>query len=93
MTRSIVEPKEIEFKYDAKDISLFTFLKFCKNATKSNYILAQGRDDFYGNPKRKSEFYRHRYGSDMNQLTFKKKLYKNNNYVRVERNTDLLLVV
>lgn len=86
-------PKEIEFKYDAKNISLFDFIRFCKKTTKTNYLLVEGKDHFYGNDLRPDEFYRHRVGSDMNQMTYKKKLCKENNYIRIEYNLDLDLRV
>lgn len=82
-------PKEIEFKYDAKNIFLPIFLNKCKKILKTNFQCFQGTDRFYGSEKDKRSLLRHRVGSDMNQLTFKKKLIDANNYVRIEHNIDL----
>lgn len=83
---------EIEFKYNASEISLSTFTEFCQERNRKNvhkFIIASGYDYFYDSLTNPESFCRHRVGADMNQLTFKKKTSGTNNYVRTEHNIDL----
>lgn len=81
--------KEIEFKYSAKDIELKKFVAFCKSFFKTDdYQIICGQDDFYENKDQPDAFCRHRVGDKTNQLTFKRKLSKNN-IVRIEHNINL----
>lgn len=82
--------KEVEFKYNAKDISLTEFMKFCEKREPVHHIYAAGYDHFYENAKDPDAFCRHRLGPDMNQLTFKRKIDDANNYIRTEHNVDLM---
>lgn len=82
--------KEVEFKYNAQEVSLSTFTKFClAKDDKVVTIIASGWDRFYTNAKDSESFCRHRVGADCNQLTFKRKLVGNNSIVRTEHNLDL----
>lgn len=81
--------KEIEFKYSANYISLEKFHSFCKKKKPIEYKQIAGYDHFFKNPKDITSFYRHRIGLDMNQLTLKKKLTDDNNFIRIEHNIDL----
>lgn len=81
--------KEIETKYSAEEISYNDFKKFCNNRKPVKYILASGYDHFYEKKNEADSFCRHRVGSDMNQLTFKRKTLDANNFVRTEHNLDL----
>lgn len=85
--------KEIEFKYNASDISLTAFTEFCEKGSPNKIVQAAGYDHFYANPKLPGSFLRHRVGPDLNQLTFKRKLSDRNNFIRDEDNLDLLPIV
>lgn len=85
----IRRPVEIEFKYNADNITLANFLNFCKDRGPSKLIVAAGWDHFYEKSNDDSSFCRHRIGPDANQLTFKRKTTDSNNFVRTERNLDL----
>ena len=80
--------KEIETKYNAESISYDTFAKFCLEREPEKFILASGYDHFFSNPKELESFFRHRVGSDISQLTFKRKTIERNNFVRHEYNLD-----
>lgn len=81
---------EIEFKYSAKIISLASFQEFCQARSPLKIKTPSGWDHFYDKPSEPDCFARLRVGSDMNQLTFKKKTDIKNNFIRVEDNIDLL---
>lgn len=83
--------KEVEFKYNAKEISLKAFRDFCDSLkeTPVKFIEAAGYDHFYDNSKEAGAFFRHRIGPNFNQLTFKRKILDANSYVRTEYNLDL----
>lgn len=79
--------KEIEFKYNA-NIGLKEFTTLCDKLAPKSSLIASGYDHFYSNPNTPDSFWRHRIGHDFNQLTFKKKLTTNNNYIRTEINAN-----
>lgn len=83
---------EVEFKYRADDIPLSKFMGFCMGLGKHKYVMASGWDHFYDSPGVQG-FARHRIGPDFNQLTYKKKINGNNNFIRHEDNLDLLQTV
>lgn len=78
--------KEIETKYDAKDIKLEEF----KNALKElelpidRHLLVSSYDTYYTNAK--DQFIRYRYKEDRGELTIKRKTQKHSNNERVEIN-------
>jgi adenylate cyclase class IV len=78
--------KEIEYKYDATEVPLDIFKLACASLHPVGSSESSGYDHFYSNGT--DSFCRHRQGSDVNQLTFKKKLNKLN-VVRTEHNVDL----
>lgn len=80
---------EVEFKYDAKNIDLKDFHKFCKKKAKYTYISQTGTDVFYSHKEDKDVFYRYRKSPDLNQLTFKRKIHTANSFMRIEHNIDL----
>jgi len=81
---------EIEFKFNAKDIKLTDFIKFCKSHSGDcKEIIASGYDHFYDNSKDPDAFGRLRVGPDVNQLTFKRKTKDTNNFIRTEHNIEL----
>lgn len=79
---------EIEFKYQAT-VGLSEFIKFCENRNPLTKLVASGYDHFYQSKGDPNCFCRHRVGPDSNQLTFKRKLADNNNFIRTEHNIDL----
>ncbi len=81
-------PLEIEFKYDAKNITLTEFTEFCVSENPVEFVQASGWDHFYSNDKDEMQFGRHRVGPDYNQLTVKAKTQESNNYVRQEDNLN-----
>ena len=82
--------KEIEFKYNADNVSLSSFLEFCTGRKGLNKkIIASGYDHFYDKASDPDSFYRLRVGEDFNQLTFKRKTSALNNIVRTEHNITL----
>jgi adenylate cyclase class IV len=82
---------EIEFKYNADDVKLDDFVKFCltHNPGEHKKITASGFDHFYDNTEDPDAFGRLRVGPDVNQLTFKRKTQDANNFIRTEHNIDL----
>ena len=82
--------KEIEYKYNADGIDLGKFKRFCQARKPIRASEAAGYDHFYSSDR--ESFCRHRQGSDLNQLTFKRKL-TGSNVVRTEHNLDLLPTV
>lgn len=85
-----MKAKEVEFKYNAENLTLSDFTEFCaKHKPSFKFIMASGWDDFYENIKDPTAFCRHRHGPDANQLTFKRKLADSNNFIRTEHNMDM----
>jgi len=80
---------EVEFKYNAENLSLSKFTEFCLDKKPKKFILASGYDHFYNSTKDKDSFCRLRVGPDSNQLTFKRKTSDLNNFVRTEHNIDM----
>ena len=80
---------EIEFKYNADDISLLQFNVFCAARGEAKYFEASGFDHFFENPKEPDTFYRHRIGTSKNELTLKCKKVSTNNFIRDEDNIEL----
>lgn len=79
--------KEIEYKYNASDIKLSNFHKFCINKTPLKYLEVSGTDHFYKHPGRPDSFYRHRLSNNESQITLKV-LTNDNNVTRDEYNID-----
>lgn len=84
-----MQHKEIEFKYNAANISLTAFAEFCQ-ALKGTpkYVEVSGFDYFYSNKKDEDGFYRIRVDHKRVQLTYKLKTEKAQNYVRDEHNLN-----
>lgn len=81
--------KEIEFKYNAENISLTSFIEFCEEEGPLEEFYTAGYDHFYDNEKDPGAFCRHRISSNFNQLTFKRKMVDTNNFIRTEHNLTL----
>ena len=87
-------PTEIEFKYNASEISLKKFMSFCEERKPDSYVQASGFDRFYASKASPDSFCRHREElGRFNQLSFKRKTADKNNYVRTEHNITLDLGV
>lgn len=80
---------EVEFKYNAENISLIEFTKFCESKLPKSFIIASGYDHFYYNNEFPESFQRLRMAPDFTQLTFKRKTTDKNSFVRDEDNIDL----
>lgn len=80
---------EVEFKYDARNISIESFHKLCKKFNPSAYLEQYGTDTFYYCKHIEQGFCRHRIGNDINQLTYKEKTCTENSVIRREVNVDL----
>lgn len=83
-----MKPLEIEFKYKAS-CTLTEFIDFCKLQGSYKHVFSSGWDHFFHNVSNPDSFCRHRLGTDINQLTFKRKLSDANNYIRTEHNANL----
>lgn len=79
---------EVEFKYNAADMTLTQFTHFCKSTKFFEYVQASGYDHFYASETDKRQFGRHRVGASFNQLTVKAKTSPKNNFIREEDNLD-----
>lgn len=80
---------EIETKYNAAEIPLTEFKKFCEEREPERYIQASGFDYFYSSPDDPASFCRHRTGADKNEFTYKKKTSDSNNTIRREVNVQM----
>ncbi len=80
---------EIEFKYDASEVSLDAFKAFCDKRGPSTNTCISGIDHFYSTPTDGERFLRHRMGSETNQLTMKIKKSVDNSFIRTEHNINL----
>lgn len=80
---------EIETKYNAENISLSEFKKFCEARNPLAHLVASGFDYFYSKKEEPTSFCRHRVGSDKNEFTYKEKTSDANNTVRKEINIQL----
>lgn len=77
---------EIEFKYKA-EVTIEEFHTICKDRGNFKYFDGSGTDRFYANGV-EDQFFRHRFGPGINQLTFKKKQNKDI-FNRIETNLEL----
>lgn len=77
--------KEIEFKYNAANIALSDFIE-CFNKNGVNHIVVSGEDHFYSSNQKKATFFRIRQSEGSLELTYKRKLEKDNNDIRIEHN-------
>jgi len=80
---------EVETKYRADEMSLVAFHDFCKERKPERYLYSSGFDHFYHSLKSPNAFCRHRTGTDLNELTFKRKTSDSNSFIRTEHNITL----
>ena len=81
--------KEVEFKYDAKNITLDIYSTFLNKSKYEKILTVSGMDHFYGSETSENSFYRLREGAGEIQLTYKSKTVLENNFIRVEHNLEL----
>lgn len=80
--------KEIEFKYDAENISFGDFSDLVENLKPSNNTIVSSYDDFFVNEN--NEFIRYRHNNNNQELTIKRKTSNYNNVERIEVNMSIL---
>lgn len=80
---------EVEFKYSADTLTTEQFMVATDKQGPKKTFHISGVDLFYANKALPNEFWRHRIGDGVNQLTFKRKLDDSNSFVRIEHNIDL----
>jgi adenylate cyclase class IV len=83
----MIKHKELEVKYDAKDISLAKFEKVVDSYAGNSpisWLMVSSYDDYYCNSQ--EDFIRHRYRDNYSELTIKRKTTPANNNTRVEVN-------
>lgn len=74
---------EIEYKYRADKVGLLDFIEFIKREFKGkSAVESSGTDYFFS--KAEGEFLRYRKGNDVEELTLKRKIERDNNWNRVE---------
>ena len=83
-----MEFKEIEFKYDAKEIDINQFHIILQELQPTKYESISSYDDFFTNNS--GDFIRYRYNETNQELTIKRKLCKYNNNERIEVNLQIL---
>lgn len=76
--------KEIEFKYDASDISMQKFKDLVESLTPEKTMLVSSYDDYFIDAN--NNFIRYRYHDSRGELTIKRKVTDKNNNERVEVN-------
>lgn len=86
----VLNNRELEFKFSAENIKLTDFIAFATETRKPKESLyVCGYDHFFSSAKDPNMFIRHRVGDNFNQLTVKRKLTNNNNFLRDEINITL----
>jgi adenylate cyclase class IV len=80
--------KEIEFKFDAQNISVTDFCNLVENFKPSKNIMVSSYDDFFMNEN--DEFIRYRHNNNMQELTIKRKTSNYNNVERIEVNLSIV---
>ena len=87
---SMIDFKEIEYKYEAKSVDLSVFDNFVVSLNPLNVITVSSYDEYYKPTKSNSvDFIRYRYNDYSKELTMKKKTTDVNNNNRVEINLNL----
>lgn len=77
--------KEIEFKYDASNIEMSSFVTFIEENFKINKkMMVSSYDDYFTDPL--NNFIRYRYQDGIGELTIKRKTSDKNNNERIEVN-------
>jgi adenylate cyclase class IV len=76
--------KEIEFKYDAKQVSIDSFKQLVESFNPKKKMLVSSYDDYFVDQK--DNYIRYRFHDDWGELTIKRKLNEKNNNERIEVN-------
>lgn len=80
--------KEIEFKFDATDITLVDFINTVEQLNPEKNIIVSSYDDYFTNED--DNFIRYRHNESSHELTIKRKTNNYNNNERVEINLDII---
>lgn len=80
--------KEIEFKFDANDISIKQFCSVVEKLNPQKHIIVSSHDDYFVNNE--DNFIRYRHNNENQELTIKRKLSNYNNNERVEVNLPIV---
>lgn len=80
--------KEIEFKFDAENISFNDFSDVIEKLKPTNHTIVSSYDDFFVNEN--DDFIRYRHNDNTQELTIKRKTSNYNNVERIEVNMSLL---
>ena len=87
---NMVNFKEIEYKYEAKNIQLSVFESYINELNPKNIITVSSYDEYYNsNSSNSVDFIRYRYNNNFKELTVKKKMIETNNNNRIEINIEL----
>ena len=76
--------KEIEFKYDASDVSMEKFIEIAETLNPGKRMLVSSHDDYFVDSK--NNFIRYRHHDARGELTIKRKMSDKNNNERIEVN-------
>jgi adenylate cyclase class IV len=80
----LMQFKELEFKYDAKDVSMDEFSLLIEKLNPNRWMIVSSYDEFFIN--KDGDFIRYRFTDDRGELTIKRKTISANNFNRVEVN-------
>lgn len=80
--------KEIEFKYDASNISFMDFSNIVESLSPSKKLSVSSYDDYFVNPQ--GNFIRYRHNDNSQELTVKRKTCDDNNNERIEVNLKIV---
>lgn len=80
--------KEIEFKYDAKNISLSDFTKCIETLNPIRNLIVSSYDDYFINSS--GNFIRYRHNNNNQELTIKRKINECDNMERIEVNMPIV---
>lgn len=76
--------KEIEYKYDADNVSMEKFVELVEGFPSTKKMMVSSYDDYFVNQE--GNFIRYRYTDGRGELTIKRKLSDKNNNERIEVN-------
>jgi predicted adenylyl cyclase CyaB len=80
--------KEIEFKFDASDISMVDFSNCIEKLNPHKHIIVSSHDDYFTDSN--NNFIRYRHNNNSQELTIKRKLSDHNNNERIEVNLSII---
>jgi adenylate cyclase class IV len=87
----MIEPKELEYKYNATKVDLQEFEQLMTELGYDKKLEVSSWDEYYTTGEREDQFIRHRKGKVRPELTLKRKINSKNNWERMEVNIELAL--